>query len=90
VVAAHADHVLLSTVDFLDTDLVCTHADHTGVVARTAAEIVVVDSPVDTRNFLRPTFTAGRLVLLVEPAAGGMLVPLRSPIRTSAAVVTDP
>jgi hypothetical protein len=139
--AAHVGHVLLSTVDILDTDLVCTHADHTGTVARTvltarlhhepaaavlpeladrlglpavrvadppegarcirfpgqeamtgvhsAAEIVAasaidevvgvgvaVDSPVDTRGFLRPTFTAGRLVLLVEPAAGGVLRPV--------------
>jgi hypothetical protein len=34
--AAHADHTLLSTVDFLAADLVCTHVDRTGVVARTA------------------------------------------------------
>ncbi|MPZ80028.1 MAG: hypothetical protein GEV28_06360 [Actinophytocola sp.] len=30
---------------------------------------------VDTRDHLRPTFVAGRLVLLVEPAAGGVLRP---------------
>ncbi|HEX6360505.1 hypothetical protein [Actinophytocola sp.] len=139
--AAHVDHVLLSTVDILAADLVCTHADHTGAVARTvmtarlnheptaavlaeladrlglpavwvagppegarcvrfpgqealtgvhsAAEIVAasaidevvgigvaVDSPIDTRGFLRPTFTEGRLVLLVEQAAGGVLRPV--------------
>lgn len=30
---------------------------------------------VDTHGFLRPTYQAGRLVLLVEPAAGGLLRP---------------
>jgi hypothetical protein len=33
------------------------------------------DSRVDTLGFLRPTYQAGRLVLLVEPAAGGVLRP---------------
>jgi hypothetical protein len=33
------------------------------------------DTPVDTRGFLRPTYQSGRLVLLVEPAAGGVLRP---------------
>lgn len=32
-------------------------------------------TPVDTLGFLRPTYQAGRLVLLVEPAAGGVLRP---------------
>jgi hypothetical protein len=27
-------------------------------------------------GFLRPTYTGGRLVLLVEPAAGGVLRPV--------------
>ena len=33
------------------------------------------DTRVDTRGYLRPTYQAGRLVLLVEPAAGGVLRP---------------
>ncbi|XVV01143.1 hypothetical protein ACQPW3_27475 [Actinosynnema sp. CA-248983] len=33
---------------------------------------------VDTQGFLRPTLTDGRLVLLVEPAAGGLLRPVES------------
>jgi hypothetical protein len=33
------------------------------------------DTLVDTLDFLRPTFEGGRLVLLVEPAAGGVLRP---------------
>lgn len=33
------------------------------------------DTPVDTLGFLRPTYQSGRLVLLVEPAAGGVLRP---------------
>jgi hypothetical protein len=37
---------------------------------------VVPGALVDTMGFLRPTFTGGRLVLLVEPAAGGMLRPV--------------
>jgi hypothetical protein len=32
--AAHADHGMLSTMDDLDADLVCTHVDRTGLVAR--------------------------------------------------------
>lgn len=141
--AAHADHVLLSIMDGLDADLVCTHVDRTDVVARTmmAARLcheptatdvaalaaalgspvipasdapeggrcvrfpgqealtglhpatdlvarsaidevvgvgvpVTPDSPVDTRGFLRPIIAGGRLVLLVEPAAGGVLRPV--------------
>jgi hypothetical protein len=34
------------------------------------------DTPVDTRGFLRPAVENGRLVLLVEPAAGGVLRPV--------------
>ncbi|WP_199439853.1 hypothetical protein [Umezawaea beigongshangensis] len=34
------------------------------------------DAPVDTRDFLRPVFLDGRLVLLVEPGAGGVLRPV--------------
>ena len=129
--AAHTDHVLLSSVDGLGADFVCTHVDRTGAVARTAlavrlggspagaltplagppdggrcvrfpgqdaltgtltaAEIVAAsaidevvgvgvpvapDSAVDTLGFLRPTFAGERLVLLVEPAAGGVLRPV--------------
>lgn len=138
--AAHADHVLLSTLDGLGADLVCTHVDRGGVVARTAMTMrlrtapdetelterlgrpvirvtgppdgsrcvrfpgqetltgvrpaihlvahsaidevtgigmpVEPDTLVDTLGFLRPTFTDGRLVLLVEPAAGGVLRPV--------------
>jgi hypothetical protein len=33
------------------------------------------DSVVDTLGFLRPIYQAGKLVLLVEPAAGGVLRP---------------
>jgi hypothetical protein len=33
------------------------------------------DAIVDTLGFLRPTYQAGRLVLLVEPAAGALLRP---------------
>lgn len=36
------------------------------------------DDLVDTQGFLRPTLTNGRLVLLVEPAAGGVLRPIES------------
>ena len=36
---------------------------------------VAQDTPVDTLGFLRPIYQAGRLVLLVEPAAGGVLRP---------------
>jgi hypothetical protein len=34
------------------------------------------DMAVDTRGFLRPVFQHGQLVLLVEPAAGGLLRPV--------------
>jgi hypothetical protein len=141
--AAHADFVLLSIMDGLDADLVCTHVDRGDVVARTrmtarlrrepnptdvvalaerlgqvtlddpvvpegsrcirfpgqekltgvlpAADLVAYsaidevtgigvpvtpESPIDTRDFLRPTYENGRLVLLVEPAAGGVLRPV--------------
>jgi len=138
--AAHADHLLLSTMDGLDADLVCTHVDRGGVVARAAMtmrlraerdeaelaerlgtpvtrvsgppdgsrcvrfpgqetltgvrpaidlvahsaidEVTGIGVPaepgtlVDTLGFLRPTFEGGRLVLLVEPAAGGVLRPM--------------
>ena len=138
--AAHADHVLLSTLDGLDAVLVCTHVDRAAAVARTAMtvglraepdgielaqrlggpvtrvtgppdgsrcvrfpgqesltgvrpaidlvahsaidEVVGVGVPVepgtlvDTLGFLRPTVEGGRLVLLVEPAAGGVLRPV--------------
>ncbi|PRX98686.1 hypothetical protein [Allonocardiopsis opalescens] len=60
----------------------------TGVVAagRIAAESAIdrvagvgvavhPDALVDTRDFLRPVFRGGALVLLVEPAAGGLLRP---------------
>lgn len=140
--AAHLDAALLSAVDGLGADLVCTHVDRSATVAgvvmsarvrrapdpaglaalterlggvaavldqgrtdgrcvrfpgqdaltgtRTAGEIVAMsaidevvgvgvavrgDAVVDTRDHLRPTFVAGRLVLLVEPAAGGVLRP---------------
>lgn len=33
------------------------------------------ETRVDTLGYLRPTYQAGRLVLLVEPAAGGVLRP---------------
>lgn len=134
--AAHLDHTVLSIVDGLDADLVCTHVDRTDVVARTALTVrlrsepdlarigitvTLVDGPpdgarcvrfpgqerftgvvpaielvahsaidevagvgvpvgpdtlVDTMGFLRPTYASGRLVLLVEPAAGGVLRPV--------------
>jgi len=56
---AHLDAVPESV---LDADLVTTHVDRSGVVA----------SVVVTGGFLRPTFVRGRLVLLVEPVAGGV------------------
>jgi len=37
---------------------------------------VAPESPVDTLGFLRPTFAGERLVLLVEPAACGVLRPV--------------
>lgn len=53
------------------------------VVARSAIDEVVgvgvavtAESSVDTRGFVRPAFDGGRLVLLVEPAAGGVLRPV--------------
>jgi hypothetical protein len=33
------------------------------------------DSRIDTRNFIRPIRRAGRVVLQVQPAAGGVLIP---------------
>jgi hypothetical protein len=136
---AHLDATLLSAVDGLGADLVCTHVDRAAAVAgvamsarvarepdlaaiaaclggpatvrsaarpdgrcvrfpgqdrltgtHAAAEIVAdsaidevvgigvpvaAESVVDTRGFLRPTYVDGRLVLLVEPAAGGVLRP---------------
>jgi hypothetical protein len=138
--AAPADHALLSTVDGLEADLVCTHVDRGGLVARIAMtmrlreepdeaelaerlggpvmrvtgppdgsrcvrfpgqealigvrpaidlvahsaidEVTGIGTPVapgtlvDTLGFLRPTFEGGRLVLLVEPAAGGVVRPV--------------
>ncbi|MEJ2855623.1 MULTISPECIES: hypothetical protein [unclassified Saccharothrix] len=56
------------------------------IVAESAVEEVVgVGVPVaasdlvDTQAFLRPTLMDGRLVLLVERAAGGVLRPIESP-----------
>jgi hypothetical protein len=37
---------------------------------------------VDTQNFVRPEFSAGRLVLRVRPSAGGDLVPFEQPHPT--------
>jgi hypothetical protein len=134
-----ADHALLSLVDGLDVDFLCTHVDRGHAVARAgvtvrlageadvvglaerlgqvatvagppdgarcvrfpgqealtgvlpAADIVAAsaidevvgvgvpvtpDSSIDTRGFLRPTFAGRKLVLLVEPAAGGVLRPV--------------
>ncbi|CAN5573795.1 hypothetical protein BH10ACT10_BH10ACT10_00170 [soil metagenome] len=42
----------------------------------------VVDDLVDTQAFVRPLVERGRLVLLVRPAAGGMLVPFEQPHPT--------
>jgi hypothetical protein len=36
---------------------------------------VTPDAVVDTRDFLRPQFNGGRLTLVVEQAAGGVLQP---------------
>ncbi|MFC3689012.1 hypothetical protein [Aquipuribacter hungaricus] len=53
------------------------------VLARSAVDQVVVvgglphdgDTVVDTRGFVRPRVAAGRVTLLVQPAAGGTVVP---------------
>ncbi|GAA0548915.1 hypothetical protein GCM10010172_33580 [Paractinoplanes ferrugineus] len=40
------------------------------------------DAPVDTREFVRPQFRAGELVLTTTPAAGGVLVPFETSTPT--------
>ena len=40
------------------------------------------DAVLDTRDFVRPQFSAGELVLTTTPAAGGTLVPFESPDPT--------
>ena len=37
--------------------------------------LVADDSPIDTRNYIRPIRRAGRIILQVQPAAGGLLIP---------------
>lgn len=44
------------------------------------------DVPLVTRDFVRPRFVAGRLVLHVQPAAGGVLVPFEVPDPTPCCV----
>ncbi len=61
------------------------------VLARSAVdEIVVVGGPpatlddaVDTRDFVRPEWRDGRLVLAVTPAGGGVLAPFEVPNPTA-------
>jgi hypothetical protein len=60
------------------------------LLARTAVDDVVLlggvtaagPDRIDTQNFLRPEFSAGRLVLRVRPSAGGELVPFEQPHPT--------
>ncbi|WP_369140431.1 hypothetical protein [Modestobacter versicolor] len=69
-------------VRFPGQDAVAGRLPVADLVARTAIDAVVgvgtavgPDAVVDTLGFLRPQFTDGRLTLVVEQAAGGVLQP---------------
>lgn len=59
--------------------LACSVIDRVHVLAGGHAE---PDTMLNTRNFLRPRWRDGELVLDTQPAAGGTLVPFESPFPT--------
>ncbi|MDT4950201.1 MAG: hypothetical protein QOJ37_2796 [Pseudonocardiales bacterium] len=77
-------------VCFAGSDAVPPEVTVAELLAGTAIDAVAVLSGGDidpatvvlTRGHLRPTWTAGRLVLAVERAAGGRLVPFETPTPT--------
>lgn len=69
----------ITVADLLDR----TAVDRVEVLGAGAADGRTV---VQTRGFLRPRFVAGQLVLHVQPARGGVLVPFETPSPTPCCV----
>jgi len=78
VVVFPGDHLLVGTVD---THQVTSQSDVDRVVLVTGGEVADA-RPLVTRNFLRPLWHDGDLVLHVQEAIGGTLVPFETPSPT--------
>jgi len=78
VVVFPGDHVLLGTVSVADVTL-WSGIDRVEMVT---GEPVDAGIPLVTRDFLRPRWDAGALVLHVQTAVGGTVVPFETPFPT--------
>jgi hypothetical protein len=78
VVVFPGDHLLVGTVD---THQVTSQSDVDRVVLVTGGDVADA-RPLVTRNFLRPLWHDGDLVLHVQEAIGGTLVPFETPSPT--------
>jgi hypothetical protein len=78
VVVFPGDHVLLGTVSVADVTL-WSDIDRVELVTGGPVDAGI---PLVTRDFLRPRWDAGALVLHVQPAAGGTVVPFETPSPT--------
>lgn len=78
VVVFPGDHVLLGTVSVADVTL-WSDVDRVELVTGGQVDPAL---PLVTRDFLRPRWERGDLVLHVQPAAGGTVVPFETPFPT--------
>jgi hypothetical protein len=78
VVVFPGDHLLLGTVSAADVTL-WSDIDR---VEHLTGEAVDPRTPLVTRDFLRPRWQGGELVLHVQPAVGGTVVPFETPYPT--------
>jgi hypothetical protein len=78
VVVFPGDHLLLGTVSVADATL-WSDIDRVEQVTGAAVD---PRTPLVTRDFLRPRWQGGELVLHVQPAVGGTVVPFETPSPT--------